>query len=181
MTNKVTLIGRLGQDPVVITGKTGAVVTKMRVATNSFKKSSDGSSPQEITTWHDISVFGKLGQTCAQWLAKGREVAIFGRLENRKRTLDNGISYTETSVVAEQVHFFGKGGNKNPHYNDVGSKKQKSSELFDTSSMEDDIPDSWGSQEPETKLSGGSGDYPINSSLDVLVENGLLDDDDIAF
>ena len=175
MTNKVTLIGRLGQDPVVITGKSGAVVTKMRVATNAFKKSNDGSSGTEITTWHDVSVFGKLGQTCAQWLSKGREVAIFGRLENRKRTLDNGTTFTETSVVAEQVHFFGR-SDKKQYYNESGSKKQNKNDLFDTSTLEDDSTFVEEDYSTETKFSGGSGDYPINSSLDVLVETGLLDD-----
>ena len=100
---KVILVGRLGQDPEVKTvGDTQ--VANFSIAT-SEKWTKDGET-KESTTWHAIVVWGKLASLCGQYLAKGREVYVEGRLQNRSWEKD-GQTFYKTEVKAETVQFLG--------------------------------------------------------------------------
>lgn len=89
--NKVTIVGRLGQDPE---NKNGAV--KFSVATN------DGTKDKQKTNWHNIVAFGKVGETIEKYLKQGNQIAIHGRLDYNDH---EGKRYT--SIILESFTFVG--------------------------------------------------------------------------
>jgi single-strand DNA-binding protein len=104
--NKVILVGRLGQNPEVRYTPSGAAVTNFSVATNESWVDKSGAK-QERTEWHKVVVWGKLAELCSQYLAKGRQVYLEGRLQTRQwQDKDNQTKYT-TEVQAQTVQFLG--------------------------------------------------------------------------
>lgn len=99
--NKVILVGRLGADPELRTVKSGHSVTQLSVATNHH-----GRDGKKSTTWHRVTVWGPQAQRCCEFLAKGRQVLVEGRLENRTVDGARGKAYY-TNVVASDVRFLG--------------------------------------------------------------------------
>ena len=104
--NKVILVGRLGTDPEMKNTSTGQKVTRINIATSESWVNREGER-QEKTEWHRIVVWGKLAETCAQHLSKGRQVYIEGRLQTRSWETENGDKRFSTEVVASQVIFLG--------------------------------------------------------------------------
>ncbi|OFZ19601.1 MAG: single-stranded DNA-binding protein [Bdellovibrionales bacterium GWB1_55_8] len=104
--NKVILVGRLGQNPEVRYTPSGAAVANFSVATNESWQDKSGQK-QERTEWHKVVVWGKLAELCNQYLAKGRQVYVEGRLQTRQwQDKDNQTKYT-TEVQAQTVQFLG--------------------------------------------------------------------------
>lgn len=106
--NKVTLIGRLGADPEMKKTSTGQTVTRINVATSENWTNREGER-QERTEWHRVVVWGKLAETCAQHLSKGRQVYVEGRLQTRSWETEKGDKRFSTEVVASQILFLGSG------------------------------------------------------------------------
>lgn len=107
MVNKVILIGNLGQDPAVAFTATGKAVAKFSLATSEKWTDADGNKQQK-TVWHNIVVWGKQAEACGQYLAKGRQVFIEGRIDNRSYEKDGQKRYI-SEVVATDVRFLGGG------------------------------------------------------------------------
>ncbi|HCM40625.1 MAG: single-stranded DNA-binding protein [Bdellovibrionales bacterium GWC1_52_8] len=106
--NKVILVGRLGQNPEVRYTPSGAAVANFSVATNESWMDKSGQK-QERTEWHRVVVWGKLADLCKQYLAKGRQVYVEGRLQTRQwQDKDNQTKYT-TEIQAQTVQFLGAG------------------------------------------------------------------------
>ena len=106
--NKVILVGRLGQNPEVRYTPSGAAVANFSIATNESWTDKSGQR-QERTEWHRVVVWGKLAELCAQYLAKGRQAYIEGRMQTRQwQDKDNQTKYT-TEVQAQTVQFLGGG------------------------------------------------------------------------
>jgi single-strand DNA-binding protein len=104
--NKVILIGNLGADPEVRFTPGGQAVANFRVATNESWTDKQGQK-QERTEWHRIVVWGKLAELCGEYLKKGRQAYVEGRLQTREWTdKENKKNYT-TEVVAQTVQFLG--------------------------------------------------------------------------
>lgn len=104
--NKVMLLGRLGVDPEVRFTPGGQAVANFRMATNETWNDKNGQR-QERTEWHRIVVWGKLAELCGQYLAKGRQCFVEGRLQTREWTdKENRKNYT-TEIVASNVTFLG--------------------------------------------------------------------------
>ena len=104
--NKVILIGNLGADPEVRFTPSGQAVANFRIATSESWTDKSGQK-QERTEWHRIVVWGKLGELCGEYLAKGRQCYVEGRLQTREWTdKENKKNYT-TEVVATSVTFLG--------------------------------------------------------------------------
>ena len=99
--NKVSLIGRLGKDPEMRYTASGAAVTTFTLATNRMTKAGDGTA-QEETDWHTIVAWDKLAETCNQYLTKGRQVYIEGRLQTRTWEQDGQKRY-KTEVIAHEM------------------------------------------------------------------------------
>jgi len=104
--NKVILVGRLGQDPELKQTQGGGAVCKFSLATSEFWQDKQGQK-QEKTEWHRITVWGKLGETCNQYLAKGRQAYIEGRLQTNSWDDKDGQKRYATEIVATAVQFLG--------------------------------------------------------------------------
>jgi len=109
--NKAFLIGRLGGDPEVRYTSNGGAVANFSLATNENWTDKNGQK-QERTEWHRIVVWGKLGELCGQYLAKGRQAFVEGRLQTREWTDKEGAKRYTTEVVAQNVQFLGGPGER---------------------------------------------------------------------
>ncbi len=106
--NKVILIGNLGADPEVRFTPAGAAVANFRIATNESWVDKN-QQKQERTEWHRIVVWGKLAELCGEYLKKGRQAYIEGRLQTREWTDKEGKKNYTTEIVANTVQFLGGG------------------------------------------------------------------------
>lgn len=106
--NKVILIGNLGKDPEVRFTPSGAAVANFNIATNESWTDKSGQK-QERTEWHRIVVWGKLAELCGEYLKKGRQCYVEGRLQTRDWTDKEGKKNYTTEIVAQTVQFLGGG------------------------------------------------------------------------
>jgi len=107
--NKVILIGNLGQDPELRQTPSGTPVATFTLATNEGWTDKDGQR-QERTEWHRIVAWGKLAEICNQYLRKGRQVYIEGRLTTRSWEDRQGAQRKTTEIVANQMLMLGGRG-----------------------------------------------------------------------
>lgn len=107
--NKVILIGNLGRDPEVRFTPSGQAVANFSIATSESWTDKTSGQKNEKTEWHRIVVWGKLAELCGEYLKKGRQCYVEGRLQTREWTdKENKKNYT-TEVVANTVQFLGGG------------------------------------------------------------------------
>lgn len=111
--NKVILVGRLGQNPEVRYTPSGAAVANFSIATSESWLDKAGQK-QERTEWHRIVVWGKQAENCSQYLAKGRQVYIEGRLQTRQWQDKEGQTKYTTEIQAQTVQFLGSGAAAGP-------------------------------------------------------------------
>lgn len=104
--NKVILLGRLGQDPELKYTPTGSAVCNFSMATTEGWTDKSGQK-QEKTEWHRIVVWGKLAELCHQYLAKGRQAFVEGRLQTRSWDDKEGHKKYTTEILANTVQFIG--------------------------------------------------------------------------
>ncbi|MEX0801873.1 MAG: single-stranded DNA-binding protein [Candidatus Binatia bacterium] len=107
--NKVILIGNLGKDPELRFTSTGSAVANFSIATSEQWNDRDGNK-QERTEWHNIVVWGKQGELCGQYLAKGRQIYVEGSIRTRSYDDKSGNKRYVTEIVAQRVRFLGGGG-----------------------------------------------------------------------
>jgi len=119
--NKVILIGRLGADPEIRYTNAGAAVANFSLATSTNWVNKDGER-EERTEWHRIVAFGRLGEICGEYLNKGKQVYIEGRLQTRSWEDKEGIRRKTTEVVALQLQMLGApSGDRPPAEGDLGA------------------------------------------------------------
>jgi single-strand DNA-binding protein len=106
--NKVLLIGRLGSDPEVRHTGGGAAVANFSLATNESWNDKNGQK-QERTEWHRVVVWGKLAQLCGEYLSKGRQAYVEGRLQTRQWQDKDGQTKYTTEIIATTIQFLGAG------------------------------------------------------------------------
>lgn len=105
--NKVILIGNLGDDPEVRYTKSGQSVASFSLATSEKWTGKDGNK-EEKTEWHKIVVWGKLAEICGEYLTKGKQVYIEGRLQTRDWEDKDGNSKQTTEIVANIMTMLGQ-------------------------------------------------------------------------
>lgn len=111
MVNKVILIGNLGKDPEVRYTSGGQAVASLRIATSRSWTDKASGQRKEETEWHDVEVWGKQAEQCGEYLAKGRQVYVEGRLKTDKwQDKQSGQDRYKVKVVADTVRFLGGGG-----------------------------------------------------------------------
>lgn len=149
--NKVILIGNLGRDPEVRYLPDGGAIANISVATTDVWKDKSGDK-QERTEWHRIAFFGRLAEIAGEYLKKGSQVYVEGRLQTRKWQDKEGKERYTTEIVANEMKMLGsRGGGSEPMTREPapapaaaaaeggGAKPQgKTGGAFDT--MDDDIP-----------------------------------------
>ena len=104
--NKVILLGRLGQDPELKYTPGGSAVCNFSLATTESWTDKQGQK-QEKTEWHRVVVWGKLAELCNQYLAKGRQAFLEGRLQTRSWDDKDGNKKYTTEILASTVQFIG--------------------------------------------------------------------------
>jgi single-strand DNA-binding protein len=107
--NKVILIGNLGRDPELRYTPGGQPVCNLSVATTRVFNDRNNERREE-TEWHRVTVWGKQAEHCSQYLSKGRQVYVEGRLQTRSYEDKEGIKRYSTDVVADSVKFLGGRG-----------------------------------------------------------------------
>jgi single-strand DNA-binding protein len=108
--NKVILIGNLGQDPETRTTPGGTTVTNIRIATSESWKDKTTGEMKEQTEWHGIVLWNRLGEIAAEYLKKGSQVYIEGRLQTRKWQDKQGNDRYTTEIVASEMQMLGGRG-----------------------------------------------------------------------
>lgn len=135
-TNLVVLLGNLGNDPDVRFTNSGTAVANFSLATNEKWKDKQG-KPQERTEWHRVVVWGKQAEACGQFLAKGRQCQVIGKLSTREWTDKENKKQWTTEVVANQVVFVGSApSNRRPEPPPAGDEQAPAGKR---SSAEDDF------------------------------------------
>ncbi|MEX0798739.1 MAG: single-stranded DNA-binding protein [Bacteriovoracaceae bacterium] len=105
--NKVILLGRLGQDPELKYTPSGAAVCNFSMATSESWSDKNTGQKQEKTEWHRIVVWGKLAELCNQYLSKGRQAFVEGRIQTRSWEDKEGNKRYTTEINANTVQFIG--------------------------------------------------------------------------
>ncbi len=109
--NKVILIGRLGKDPEVRYTGNGTPVASFTIATSESWTNKDGER-EERTEWHRIVAWRKLAEICGEYLAKGKQVYIEGRLQTREWEDREGMKRWTTEITAQNMQMLGSQGDR---------------------------------------------------------------------
>ncbi len=105
--NKVILVGTLGRDPETKYMPSGGAVTNVSIATSENWKDKNTGEKQERTEWHRVVFFNRLAEIAGQYLRKGRQVYIEGRLQTRKWQAQDGTDRYSTEIIADQMQMLG--------------------------------------------------------------------------
>jgi single-strand DNA-binding protein len=104
--NRVIVVGNLTRDPELRHTPSGSAVCSLRIAVNSSRKDETGQWVDK-PNYFDVTVWGQQGENCAQYLAKGRPVAIDGRLDWREWEAQDGSKRQAVEIIANSVQFLG--------------------------------------------------------------------------
>lgn len=140
--NKAIIVGTLGRDPEVKYTAGGQCVCTMSVATNESWKDKNTGENVEKTEWHRITLFGKLGEIAQQYLKKGAQVYLEGKIQTDKWQDNNGIERYTTKIIANVMQMLGGGNNSENTGNSQSYNSQPQQSSFDSPPQDDfdDIP-----------------------------------------
>jgi single-strand DNA-binding protein len=105
--NKVILVGNIGQDPEVRYSQSGTAMTSISVATSESWKDKTSGEQQERTEWHRVKFFGRLAEIAGEYLKKGSQVYIEGKLRTDKYTDKSGVEKYSTDIIADEMQMLG--------------------------------------------------------------------------
>ena len=123
--NKVILVGNLGNDPEVKYSQGGMAIATLSVATTSSRKDKEGNY-QEKTEWHRVKLFGKTAEVAGEYLKKGRQVYIEGRLEYSTSEKD-GVTRYFTDIIGDDMQMLGGGDGQRAGGGEGGSQRSSGS------------------------------------------------------
>ena len=141
--NSVVVVGNLTRDPELRHTPSGMAVCSLRVAVNTRRKDAATGEWGEKPNYFDVTVWGQQGESCAQYLSKGRQVGVQGRLEWREWDAQDGTKRQAVEVVADNVQFLGSrdgGGEGGGQQFVPQGAAQASSADFPAAAADDDIP-----------------------------------------
>jgi len=143
--NKVILVGNLGQDPEVKYMPNGNAVCNITVATSESWKDKNSGEMQERTEWHRVVFFRRLAEIAGEYLKKGSQVYLEGRLQTRKWQDQQGQDRYTTEIIADNMQMLG-GGNRSGGSAEFGGQSKGSSQSapapasMDNGYTDEDIP-----------------------------------------
>lgn len=105
--NKVIILGRLGQDPDIRTTASGTQVANLSLATNEIGRADEQGNRQDVTEWHRVVLFGRTAELAGQYLFKGSQLYVEGRLQTRKWQDQNGNDRYSTEIIGNEMTFIG--------------------------------------------------------------------------
>ena len=135
--NKVILIGNLGQDPEVRYAPSGAAVCNMTLATNESWKDRESGERHERTEWHRLVFFGRLAEIVNEYLHKGSQIYVEGRIQSRKWNTQSGEERNTTEIVVSEMQILGTRSNTAEYDSDKKSSSNRSSKKNDKSGVGD--------------------------------------------
>lgn len=147
--NKVIIVGFVGKDPEARYMPSGEQVTNMSVATTDKWRDKNTGEQREATEWHRISMFGKLAEIASEYVSKGSQVYVEGKLRTRKYTDREGVERYTTEIIADTMQMLGTRGDneeRNPEPSRGGgnsyaqAKGSTPGRQPNLSDMDDDIP-----------------------------------------
>ena len=124
MLNKVTLIGNLGADPEIRFMPSGGSVANIRLATTRRWKDKQTGERKEATEWHRVIFFNRLAEIAGEYLKKGSQVYVEGRLQTRKWQGQDGQDHYTTEILGEEMHMLGSRSGGTGHF---GAEQSSSS------------------------------------------------------
>jgi single-strand DNA-binding protein len=127
--NKVMLIGNLGRDPEMRYTPSGRPVTTFTLATTRSWKSSEGEQHSE-TEWFSIVAWGNLAEICKQYLLKGQQIYIEGRLQTRRWDDSEGIKHVNVEIVANEMMMLGDRKEGNLAHSSDNNNSEETGEEF---------------------------------------------------
>lgn len=130
--NKAILIGNLGNDPDIRYTASGSAVANVSLATAETWRDKETGEQQERTEWHRVVFFGRLAEIVGEYLKKGSQIYVEGRLQTRKWQDKEGIDRYTTEIVANELQMLGGGRGGS------GGSKGKPDNSYDQSSPPDD-------------------------------------------
>lgn len=133
--NKVILLGRIGQDPDVKYTARGDAVVNLSLATSESWKDKNSGEKKEETEWHRISIFGKPAEIAAQYIRKGSQVYIEGRIKSKKYTDKQGIERTAFEIQSDKFQMIGKPPEGNAPQNQAQKQQSKPDDDFQDSEI----------------------------------------------
>lgn len=121
--NKVLLLGNLGKDPEVRYTSSGRAVATFTLATSQQWRDQDGND-QERTEWHRVVAWGRLGEVCGEYLSKGKQVFIEGRIQSREWEDQEGNKRTTVEIIANDMIMLGGGSPSQSRGSGESQKRQ---------------------------------------------------------
>ena len=134
--NKVILVGNLGADPEVKYLSNGTTVATFRMATTENRVNKASGEKTTTTEWHRIVAFGRLAEICGEYLNKGKQVYVEGRLRTRSWEDKDGNRKYTTEIIAQVMQMLGSAGAAAP--TDLGKGEDVGPEMGPTA--DDDVP-----------------------------------------
>lgn len=110
--NRAIVLGNLGQDPETRTTPGGVTVTNIRIATSDSWTDKASGEKKEKTEWHSVVLWNRLGEIAAEYLRKGSQVYIEGKLQTRKWQDKSGNDRYTTEIVAQEMQLLGGRGER---------------------------------------------------------------------
>jgi single-strand DNA-binding protein len=138
--NKVIIVGNLGADPDSRAMPNGNSVTNISVATSESWNDRTTGEKQEKTEWHRVVFFNRLAEIAAQYLKKGSQVYVEGKLQTRKWEDKEGNERWTTEVVANQMQMLGERMNQDMSNENSSSSQSTTDNNFVSDEFDDDIP-----------------------------------------
>ena len=141
--NKVIVVGNLGNDPDTRYMPSGGAVTNLSVATSEQWKDKQTGEQKERTEWHKVAMFGRLAEIAAEYLRKGSQVYIEGKLRTRKWQDRDGNDRYTTEIIADEMQMLGGrggGGGSAPMRDDRGGSSGAPPPQPGPDDFDDDIP-----------------------------------------
>ena len=142
--NKVIIVGNIGRDPETRFLPSGDALTNISVATSDRYKDKATGEMKETTEWHRITFFGKLAEIAGQYLKKGSQVYVEGKLRTRKYTDQSGVEKYSTEIVADSMQMLGgkRGDTGSAPSSSYAKERPEISNSASSSlgQMDDDIP-----------------------------------------
>ena len=120
--NRVVLVGNLTRDPELRHTPSGTPVCKLRIAVNTRQKDAQGNWGDK-PNYFDVTVWGNQGESCAQFLSKGRPVGVDGRLDWREWDAQDGTKRQAVEIIAESVQFLGSRGDESGSFGGGGGNQ----------------------------------------------------------
>lgn len=132
MINKSIIIGRLGKEPELKYTQSGSAVCNITVATSENWTDKDGNK-QEKTEWHRVVIYGKQAESCNQYLTKGKQIYVEGKIQTRNWENKEGQKVYTTEIIANTVKFLSQ--NEEPKQQETQEAFKVSEDKFNTSDV----------------------------------------------